>query len=121
SNRGRPNEASTVNAMQMTLTLNNRNGNFTPKNTSGLFYPYITRNTQIRVHVEDVAKNGAFYNGYRFWGEVSEWPVKWDVTGTDVYVDIQCSGLLRRLNQSTTATLGSPLSRYYSRLSGNNV
>jgi hypothetical protein len=37
----------------------------------------------------------------RFCGEVSEWPQKWDVTGTDVYTPIEASGVLRRLGQGS--------------------
>lgn len=38
----------------------------------------------------------------RFVGEVSTWPQKWDPTGTDVTVDIEASGIMRRLSQGTT-------------------
>lgn len=37
----------------------------------------------------------------RFSGEVSDWPVKWDVSGKDVYVPIQANGALRRLGQGS--------------------
>lgn len=40
-------------------------------------------------------------DGLRFTGEVSEWPVRWDTTGTDVYTTITAAGLLRRLQQGT--------------------
>lgn len=36
---------------------------------------------------------------YRFSGEVSEWPHKWDPSGTDFYVPIEASGILRRLSR----------------------
>jgi hypothetical protein len=36
---------------------------------------------------------------YRFRGEVSAWPQKWDQSGSDVYADIECAGILRRLGQ----------------------
>jgi hypothetical protein len=35
----------------------------------------------------------------RFCGEVSDWPVRWDISGTDVYVPLEASGILRRLDQ----------------------
>lgn len=41
----------------------------------------------------------------RFTGEVSAWPQTWDLSGNDVWVDIDASGLLRRLVQ------GSPPAR----------
>jgi hypothetical protein len=49
--RGRPDESSTMTVSTLALTFNNRNGNFSPKNTAGLYYPYIGRNTQIRLSV----------------------------------------------------------------------
>ncbi|MFD4551420.1 hypothetical protein [Streptomyces sp. NPDC058466] len=46
----------------------------------------------------------------RFVGEVSSWPVKWDVSGKDVYVSVEAAGILRRLGQGT-APLQSTLRR----------
>lgn len=48
----------------------------------------------------------------RFRGEVSEWPSRWDVSGRDVWVPVQASGILRRLGQGA-APLASPLRRDY--------
>ncbi len=39
---------------------------------------------------------------YRFYGEVSSWPQRWDSTGSDVYVTVEASGILRRLGQGAT-------------------
>jgi hypothetical protein len=36
---------------------------------------------------------------YRFYGEVSSWPVKWDSSGNDVYCQIEAAGVLRRIGQ----------------------
>jgi len=47
---------------------------------------------------------------YRFHGEVSEWPQRWDPSGTDVYVPIEASGVLRRLGRGSTV-LGSAMYR----------
>lgn len=119
---GMPNETTTATPGSMTLTLNNRDGRFSPKNTLGAFYPYLTRNTQFRTSVMAGSPNGdSIYPavgqiGYRYWGEVSNWPPKWDPSGTDVYCDIVVSGPLRRYVQG--AKIGSPLERYYTRLSG---
>jgi hypothetical protein len=41
---------------------------------------------------------------YRFWGDVSAWPVKWDTSGRDVYVKLDCSGFTRRLGQGNAPT-----------------
>lgn len=39
---------------------------------------------------------------YRFWGEVSSWPQKWDITGSDIYTEIEASGIIRRLGQGAS-------------------
>ncbi|MFD6531589.1 hypothetical protein [Streptomyces sp. NPDC060184] len=36
---------------------------------------------------------------YRFFGEISAWPVRWDVSGKDVWVSVEAAGILRRLGQ----------------------
>ncbi|MGW5852081.1 hypothetical protein ACWFQ8_29745 [Streptomyces sp. NPDC055254] len=36
---------------------------------------------------------------YRLHAEVSSWPSRWDVSGQDVYVPVEASGILRRLGQ----------------------
>jgi hypothetical protein len=36
---------------------------------------------------------------YRFYGEVSAFPPRWDTSGRDAWVPIECAGLLRRLTQ----------------------
>src|SRR6185295_18583483 len=46
----------------------------------------------------------------RFVNEVTTWPQKWDTTGTDIYVPLECAGILRRLSQGT-APLHSALYR----------
>lgn len=117
--RGRPDESQTVNPSQCTLTFNNRDGRFSPNNPNGAYYPYLTRNVQLRVSINAAPSEGEGpgYSGYRFWGEVSSWPVQWDSTGTDWYVQAVASGILRRFSQG--ATIGSPLRRYYTTLTGN--
>lgn len=47
---------------------------------------------------------------FRFHGEASSWPVKWDTTGRDVYVQMQASGISRRL-QAGKAPLRSTMYR----------
>lgn len=115
--RGRQNEASTLQPGQMTLTLNNRNGQFSPRNPLGPYYGSLGRNTQLRISAptDPTQENGM---AYRFWGEVPSWPPSWDNTGTDVYVQVTVSGITRRLGQPGTASLGSALNEYYTTLSG---
>lgn len=49
---------------------------------------------------------------YRFWGEISALPPRWDTTGTDVYVPVEAAGALRRLTPGSSV-LGSALYRGY--------
>lgn len=37
---------------------------------------------------------------YRFWGEVAEWPMAWDKSGSDVVVPLEANGVLRRLDRA---------------------
>ena len=75
--RGRADETSTVQPSKATLSFNNRDGRFSPRNPSGAYYGKIGRNTQLRVSI--------LAGTYRFWGEVSQWPTLQDITGNDVY------------------------------------
>lgn len=104
--RGRADENSTINPGRLSLTLNNRDGRFTPQNPNGPLYGLIGLNTRIRVTV-----NGSV----RFVGEVVAWPPRWDVTGSDVYMPLEAAGLLRRLNAgvSEPQPLYSPIRRFY--------
>lgn len=48
---------------------------------------------------------------FRFVGEVSTFPPKWDITGNDAWVPIEASGILRRLKQGKKS-LGPNLKQY---------
>ncbi|WP_124813072.1 hypothetical protein [Micromonospora globispora] len=48
--------------------------------------------------------------GARFHGEVSEWPLKWNLAGTDTWVPLEASGIRRRLGQGNSPVV-SPLRR----------
>jgi len=108
---GRPNQTSQIQPASIAMTLNNRGGDFSPKNSAGQFYPYIGRNVQLRLSINSESANLTTYSGYRFWGEVSEWPPQWDVSGNDLYVQIHGNGVLERYVQGNT--LGSSLKRFY--------
>jgi hypothetical protein len=97
--RGRRDEGGTADHAVMNLLLDNRDGRFSPRNPSGTYYGLIGRNQPIRVSVP----NGLGGKGYRFWGEVTAWPQKWDPTGTDVWVELEASGIIRRLSQAPPA------------------
>lgn len=43
----------------------------------------------------------------RFTGEVTQWPQKWDSSGVDVYVPVECYGILRRLGQGSAPLLST--------------
>jgi hypothetical protein len=47
---------------------------------------------------------------YRFYGEVSSFPPKWDTSGSDIYTPIEAAGVLRRYSQGTLPVL-SPIRR----------
>jgi len=108
---GRADWTSTMQASQLTMTLNNRDGRFTPKNSAGAYWPNITRNVPVRVSVTTKSSTGVTYSGFRFFGEVTEWPPRWDPSGHDVTVEVVASGIWRRLSQLQT-TLGSAFRRY---------
>lgn len=104
------------NAAKCTLTLNNRDGRFSPSYTGGAYYPYLQVGVQLRVSVQSLSSTGNYYQGYRFWGEVRRWPPTSDLTGKDVYVQVTAHGPRRRLR--TGGGQGSALARYYSLLTG---
>lgn len=97
--KGQPNESTLPDKSTCNFLLNNRDGRFSPRNPSGIYYGQIGRNTQFRVSVPE--NDG---KSYRFWGEISEWPQKWDTTGTDIWVEIQASGPFRRFSQGRAPT-----------------
>jgi hypothetical protein len=116
--RGLPDETQSATPMQMTLTLNDRDGRFSPLNPAGLYYPYLTRNVQLRCSIVNQASaSGVPYTGYRFWGELSSIPPAWDTTGNDVYCQVVASGPFRRYVQG--AAIGSTLRQYYDSQTGN--
>lgn len=93
--RGQRDEGSTSEQASCQLLLNNRDGRWSPRYPGGIYYGLIGRNQPLRVSVP----NGLGGKSYRFQGEVSTWPQMWDPTGTDVWTEIEASGLLRRLAQ----------------------
>jgi hypothetical protein len=85
-------ESGTADANTCTLVVNNADGRFSPRNTAGAYYPYLTRNTPLRVVVGGVT---------RFQGEVSEFPSRWEPSGADVWAPLVASGILRRLQHAS--------------------
>lgn len=95
--RGRGDETAQVSPQACAFTINNRDGRFSPRNPVGPYYGQIGRNTPVRV---SRLQNGI--RRFRFYGEVPSWPTTWDISGTDVYVQVSASGMLRRLSQGTS-------------------
>lgn len=92
--RGRADESATADASTCRLLLNNRHGKYSPRNPNSPYYGMLGRNIPLRVAV----MVGDTRIG-RFAGEVSEWPLRWDLSGNDVWLPIEASGPLRRLSQ----------------------
>jgi hypothetical protein len=110
--RGRPNETSRIQPQTCAFQVNNRDGRFSPRNPNGAYYGLIGRNTQVRV---SRLQNGV--RRYRFHGEVVSWPTTWEISGSDVWVDVTAAGMLRRLQQGTPPVV-SAMTRGYTTLTG---
>lgn len=97
--RGKSDESANVERSTCSFELNNRDGRFSPRNPTGVYYGKIGRNTPLRVSVPDnTGKN------YRFWGECTKWPQEWDLTGTDFWVNMEAYGVLSRLEKGRVPT-----------------
>lgn len=90
--RGRSDEQSQASPQRMTLTLDNRDGKFAPRNPLSPLYGTIGRNTPIRCKIDDAAFT-------RFYGVIPEFAPEWDESHSDNYVAIEAFGVLRRLGQ----------------------
>jgi hypothetical protein len=97
--RGRSAEGGQVEPSTCTLTVNNRDGTYTPRNPAGDYYRKIGRNTPARVSV------GA---DTRLVGEVASWPTRWDAPGKDVYAPLEVAGITRRLGQGNAPAPSAP-------------
>lgn len=91
-------ESGTADPASCALSVNNKDGKYSPRNAAGPYYGHLSRNTPLRVKV------GA---QPRFAGEVSEFPARWNLPGSDVWTPLVASGVLRRLVRSNL--LESPL------------
>lgn len=101
--RGLPDQTQRIPPSTLDLTLDNRDGTYSPRNPMSALYGLIGRNTPIRVSVD---------GSYRFYGEVESWPQRWSVDGNDAWAPIKANGILRRLNApGTTRPALSPLRR----------
>jgi len=85
-----------------TITLNNRDGRFSPRNPTSPLYGKIGRNTQMRISAPYA---GTYYT--RIVGEIPAWPARWDLSGKDVWVPIEVAGVTRRLGQGSSPLLST--------------
>lgn len=104
--RGRTSDGGRAEPGRCSLRLDNLSGNYSPRNPAGAWYGLLGRNTPLRV---SAGPAGGPLTG-RFYGEVSEWPPRWNLRGTVRYVDVEAAGVLRRLGQGEAPKL-SPLRR----------
>lgn len=101
--RGEPNEGARTEPGRCALHLNNRDGRFSPRNPNSPLFGALGRNQPIRVSVPSGAGTS-----YRFVGEVPAWPQKWDASRSDLWVEVEAAGVLRRLSQGN-GPLGSAM------------
>jgi hypothetical protein len=85
---GRQDQLQRLSPSEMTVTINNRDGVYSPRNPESPLYGKIGRNTRVRLTVD---------GGVEFVGEVESWPVRWDKSGQDKWVRIVARGPLYRL------------------------
>lgn len=76
------------------LTVDNRTGDYNPRNITGALYGKIGRNTPVRVTVDGTV---------RFAGEAAEWAPRRAVDPGDAWVALTCNGPTRRLGQGAKA------------------
>lgn len=103
-------ENSVADPSECRITVNNRDGRFTPRNTAGAYYPYLKRGTPLRVLVAGVE---------RFRGELVEYPVRWDPSGADARAELVAAGIMRRLARANG--LDSPMLATIKQLSTANA
>lgn len=104
--RGRQDWATQAEPSSCTLTLDNTNGHFSPRNPLGDYYPDLRRNTPIRVRV-----NPGTGLDTRFVGHISDLPPRWDPSERHQWVPVTANSSLRRLGQGNDTPLKSALYR----------
>jgi hypothetical protein len=95
--RGRSDEAQATQPSTLQLVLDNTDGRFTPYNATSAYWPYVRRNTPVRVLVDDGSgevSRGVFY--------VDTWPLEWHPSGRERHVNVSASGILQRIAQRST-------------------
>ena len=112
--RGIANEGGRADPGSVTLLVNNGRSNIEPsvvgrysaRNPRSDLYGLIGRNTPVRVS----AALGDNPLSVRAVMEAVSWPVRWDLSGADVWVPLECAGILRRLGTPSQALHSAPRS-----------
>lgn len=89
------------------FTLLNDGSDYSAYNPLSSNYPYVRKNTPVRVSV-DPDGTGIYF--VRFQGGIPGFPPGWDITGRLPIVTINANGALRRLEQGSTP-LAAPVTR----------
>lgn len=92
--RGRANEQTVMPPSKLSFLLNNRDGLFSNRNPNSPYFGLLGRNVPVAVWL-----GGGMFE--RFYGEVTALPQRWDITGNDVWVPVEASGIKQRLTQGT--------------------
>lgn len=102
--RGRADEASTVQPSSLTLKLNNTAGRYVRQNPNSPYYGLLNKNTPLRHWVD--AGDGP---RLRYTGFMSEWPPRSQGGEVDENMPVRADGPIRRLSRAKV--LNSPLYR----------
>lgn len=106
--RGRTEGSAQAQPATLAFGLNNPDGQYTPGNPTGVWYPYVRQNTPIRVYVNMGA--GEVLRGTWY---ADSWAPGWDTSLNLATVAVSASGNLRRLQQGK-ARVQSPIYRMLS-------
>lgn len=99
--RGRSDEFSETAPSELTLTLDNTDGRFTPGNESGAYWPNVKKGRPIRLSVEHDGVSRP-----RFFGYVEEWPVTWPTGGDEMsVVEITARSRMARVLRSMRSVI----------------
>lgn len=104
---GRSDELSSVAPAAWSVTLDNRDGRFTPGNASSPYYPNVKIGKPIRV---TTTYNGVPY--VRFTGYIDEWPIVWP-DGSSAACTVTVTATSRRARLGNTAPLPSAIRTAY--------
>lgn len=107
---GRLNEQGQGQPAQLTFTLKNFDGDYTPRRQESPHFPYMKVGLPVEVFVD----TGASGEQSQFTGFVDSIRPTWDVTGRLALVEFSARGVLNRLDQGTPPSL-SPMQRAFLR------